>query len=461
MRHGGTTVRGWAAAPLRLRVTIAFTGSMAVVLAALAGFLHVRLAAELLRGTDLELRYRAGVIVAALARPGPVPVDAGRAVIDPDEAFAQVLDAGGRVRDASTSVRGAALLSTPQLRDLRFPTFLTRRVPGVDDPARLLAVPVAVRGRAAVVVVGANLGDRQEALDRLRLLLLLGMPAALALASVAGWLVAGAALRPVERLRNEAAAISLGAREQRLTVPPTGDELARLAGTLNELLGRQQQALAREQRFVDDASHELRTPLAVLQAELDLALARPRGRDELAAAVRVAAVQTHRLVRLAEVLLVLARSRPGGLPLQRSAVPLRRLLQESAAGYRARAEAAGSPITVRAPDQQVRADPVRLRQAVDNLLDNALRYGAGSPVVLTAEVGDGEVAITVADGGPGWPASVRERVFEPFVRGAQEPVPGAGLGLAVVRAVAEAHGGRVRAGTGPAGGASVDLVLPT
>jgi signal transduction histidine kinase len=435
---------------------------MAAVLAALALFLHVRLAAELLRGTDLELRYRAGVVGAALGRPGPVPVDAGRAVIDPDEAFAQVLDVDGRILDASASVRGAPLLPERELRRVGSGMFVTRRVPGVDDPARLLAVPVATRAGTAVVVVGANLGDRQEALDRLRLLLLLGMPAALVLASWAGWLVAGAGLRPVERLRHEAAAISRGAADQRLTVPATGDELARLAGTLNELLGSQQQALAREQRFVDEASHELRTPLAVLQAELELAAARPRGRDELAAALEVAALQTHRLVRLAEVLLVLARSRPGGLALQRDSVPLRALLQDGADGFRDRAQAAGSAITVRASDDEVRVDRVRVRQAVDNLLDNALTHAAGSPVLLTGDLRNGLVAITVADAGPGWPASVRDRAFEPFVRGASpEPARGAGLGLAVVRAVAEAHGGRVHAGTGPAGGATVELVLPT
>lgn len=450
-------------APLRLRLTLAFALSMAAVLAGLGGFLHVRLGAELLRGIDLELRSRAGVITTALAEPGAPPVDAGRNVIDPDEAFAQVLDPAGRILAASESVRAQALLPAAQVRQLSAPVFSTRRVLGVDDPARLLAVPVTTGGRPVVVVVGANLGDRHEALGRLLLLLAAGIPAALLLASVAGWLVAGAALRPVEQLRREAAAISRSGPDRRLTVPATGDELARLAGTLNLLLGRQQEALEREQRFVDEASHELRTPLAILKAELDLALSRPRSHAELTAAVGAATKETDQLVALAEELLVLARSRPGHLPLRRESVSLRRFLEDGAAPFRSQAAALPARITVDAPDEPVLVDPMRLRQAVHNLLDNALRYGGGTPVVVTGERRDGAVAITVTDGGPGFPAPVLERAFEPFTRasanGSGSPEHGAGLGLAIVRAVAEAHGGTAEAANPTTGGARVALVI--
>lgn len=450
-------------APLRLRLTLAFALSMAAVLAGLGGFLHVRLGAELLRGIDLELRSRAGVITTALAEPGAPPVDAGRNVIDPDEAFAQVLDPAGRILDASASVRVQPLLPAARVRQLSAPAFSTRRVLGVDDPARLLAVPVTARGRTVVVVVGANLGDRHEALGRLLLLLATGIPAALLLASGAGWLVAGAALRPVEQLRREAAAISRSGPDRRLTVPTTGDELARLADTLNLLLGRQQEALEREQRFVDEASHELRTPLAVLKAELELAVSRPRSHAELTAAVAAATKETDRLVALAEELLVLARSRPGRLPLRRESVSLRRFLEDGAAPFRSRAAALSARITVEAPDEPVLVDPMRLRQAVHNLLDNALRYGEATPVVVTGEHRDGAVAITVADGGPGFPAPVLERAFEPFTRatanGSGSPEHGVGLGLAIVRAVAEAHGGTAEATNPTTGGARVALVI--
>src|SRR5262249_40886297 len=159
----------------------------------------LRLGSELLRGIDLELRSRAGSIAGALNEPGRPSIDNSGRVIDPDESFAQVVSPTGIVLDSSQSVRSHPLLPPGMLRDVTGPTFLTRHVPGVQDPARLLAVPESAHGRPVVVVVGANLGDRNEALNRLQLLLVLGMPTALLLASVVGWLVAGAALRPVEQ----------------------------------------------------------------------------------------------------------------------------------------------------------------------------------------------------------------------------------------------------------------------
>jgi signal transduction histidine kinase len=300
-----------------------------------------------------------------------------------------------------------------------------------------------------VVVVGTNLGDRNEALRRLQWLLVVGGLTALLLSSAAGWVVAGAALRPVERIRQDAAQLSAADPAGRLTVPATGDELARLAETLNDLLRRQQEAMEHERRFVDEASHELRTPLAVVKAELDLALSRPRSRAELLDTVQRAAAGTDQLAKLAEDLLVLARSRPGAAELVVTAVPLRMLLED----------AAGPGVEVQAPDLTVRVDSIRLRQAVRNLIDNAVRYSAG-PVQFSAMVSAGQLWIEVTDTGPGLPTSLGDRAFEPFVRGPDVVGPGSGLGLAIVKAVAEAHGGRVEAVNAPGGGAAVSLVVP-
>jgi signal transduction histidine kinase len=398
--------------PLRLRLTLAFAGGMAVVLAGLGGFVYLRLGVELLRGIDLELRSRADVVTTALGRPGPLPLDGRQGLLDPDEAFAQILTPGGRVVATTAAVAKAPMLPPGVLRSVDRPTFLSRPVPGVDDPARVLAVPTRAAGGPVVVAVGATLGDRHEALDRLLLLLALGGPAALALSSAAGWLLAGAALRPVE------------------------------------------QALEREHRFVDDASHELRTPLAILKAELDLAVARPRSRDELEGTVRAAAAETDRIVRLAEDLLVLARMRKGRLPLRRD------LLEQAAAPFRPRAAAAGRRIEVAASGEPVRVDPARVRQALHNLLDNALRHGGGPVTVRAARWRDG-VRVEVADRGPGFPEALLARAFEPFTRGplAAQEEPGAGLGLAIVAAIASAHGGAATAANRDGGGARVELLL--
>jgi two-component system OmpR family sensor kinase len=436
--------------PLRLRVSLAFAVSVAAVLAGLGVFVYLRLGAELQHEVDLDLRSRAGLITAAAADRGVVTLDAHGSLIDQDEAFAQVLTADGTIVEASSAVRRSPMVPRRIVAHITAPTFVTRRVEGVGDPARLLATPMRSDGHPLVVVVGANLGDRDEALHRLLLLLALGLPAAVLLASGIGWLVAGTGLRPVEQLRREAAAASATASGATVTVPPTGDELARLARTLNDLLQRQRDALDAEHRFLDEASHDLRTPLAVLKAELDLAVARPRSRGELEQTVRAAARETDQLVRLAEDLLVLARSRHGPLTLRREPVPLRQFCAECVAPF----ETGGQPIAVTADDVVVAVDPLRLRQAVRNLLDNAVRHGGGRDVSLIARArADGAAVLTVTDAGSGLPSSSSGRLRRPSA-------PADGLGLAIVAAVAEAHGGAVEAGRSASGGASVTIVLP-
>ena len=445
-----TAMRSPASLPLRLRVTLAFALSVALVLAGLGVFLYFRLGAELRHGVDLELRSRSGVITAALRDRGPVPIDASRSVIDPDESFAQVLDARGSIVDSSSAVRHAPMLRADVVAGVTRPMFRTGHVPGIGDPARLLAVPARAGGRDYVVVVGANLGDTDDALHRLLLLLLLGIPGAVLLASGVGWLVAGAALRPVERMRRDAAVASTARAGASLAVPPTRDELARLATTLNELLARERAALDAEHRFLDEASHDLRTPLAVLKAELDLALARPRDREELETTLRTAARATDRLVRLAEDLLVLARGRRGPLVLHVEPTALRTFCDDCAAPF----QTAGEPITVTAPDEVVHFDPVRMRQAVRNLLDNAVRHGHGRGVALHANLKThGPLVFTVSDDGPGMPADGVGRVELPRDGGN-------GLGLSIVAAVAAAHGGYAEARARRGGGTEVVIVVP-
>jgi two-component system OmpR family sensor kinase len=439
--------------PLRTRLTLAFTAGMAVVLAALGAFLYVRVGHDLTNAIDMDLRSRAEVVAGAIGRSQPGAVVRSRGtLIDPDEAFAQVLDGSGRIVDSSSAVAEAPVLDGAAVRSVAGPTFFTTHVKGVDDPVRLLAVPHG----GEYVVVGATLGDRNEAMGRIALALAVAGPVALGAVAWAGWALAGAALRPVERMRREAAAISLSEPDRRLAVPPTGDELARLATTLNDMLDRLQEAVGRKQRFLDEASHELRTPLGVLRMELDLALVRARAPEELEAALRNASAETDRLVRLAEDLLVLSRTSAGALPLHRREISLEELLHRAADGSRARASAAGIDLRTETDDNLVAVvDPERLRQAIDDLLDNSLRRTeAGGSVCLSASRAEGHIHVAVRDTGPGFPPEVLEREPRDHVDG------GEGLGLAIVGAIAHAHGGTLRLENPDGGGALATMELP-
>jgi len=313
-----------------------------------------------------------------------------------------------------------------------------------------------------LLVVGTSLDDQHEALGRLAALLLLGGPAALILVVTVVWLIVGAALRPVESMRAEAAAISASEPGRRLPVASTGDELARLGDTLNEMLARLEEAIERERRFVDDASHELRTPLANLKAELDLALRRARTTEELEAALRSASEETDRLVRLAEDLLVLARAKGARLPVRREDLDAGELVRDIVGTFAGRASERGVSLEHHEQDGlRASMDPLRIRQAVGNLVDNALRHTPRSGRVLVdlARL-DGDLAITVADTGAGFSPAFVPRAFEPFSRddaARTRTDGGAGLGLAIVRAIAEAHGGSVEVRNGAEGGAEVVL----
>jgi two-component system, OmpR family, sensor kinase len=233
---------------------------------------------------------------------------------------------------------------------------------------------------------------------------------------------------------------------------------------LNEMLGRLEAALGRERRLVSDASHELRTPLTTLRAELELALRGERDAAELRAAIGSAHEEAQRMSALADDLLVLARADQGRLPLRPEPCVADDLLAAAARRAEAAFAQAGRPVAVRVGSTDaplVLADPGRVAQALDNLIANSLHYGDG-PVDLTVERAEATVELHVLDRGAGFGDEFLAHAFERFRRdagGADDP-PGAGLGLAIVEAIARAHGGAVAARNRPDGGADVWLTLP-
>jgi two-component system, OmpR family, sensor kinase len=432
---------------------------MAAVLAATGVFVYLQFRSDLNATIDEGLRSRADELAAEVRQ---AVVEGDRRLVGKAEGFAEVLSADGTVLDSTDSVGAEALLTPAQVRRaLRGPLVINgAREPETGESARLLAMPASSRGEARVAVVGASIADKEDSLGDLLQLLLIGEPVALLLASVAAYWVAAAALRPVEAMRARASSISAAGPDERLPVPPTGDEIARLGETLNEMLARLGEAIEHERAFVADASHELRTPLAILGAELELAQAEGRTPDELRAALASAAEETDRLTQLAEDLLTIAQTEKGELPLRLAPVTVDDVLEAVQRRFARRAAEEGREIVVDGGGIELLADRLRLDQAIGSVVDNALRYGAGTIAIAAARHGDA-VEIAVRDEGPGFPDQFLDRAFERFSRpSASRSDGGSGLGLAIVRTVARAHGGEAGAANLPGGGAEVVLTLP-
>jgi signal transduction histidine kinase len=438
--------------PIRLRVTLAFAVAMAIVLAATGLFLYVRLGSALDRTIDQSLQARA-TDVGALVRQGDSLGQEG-------EGITQVLDPGGAVLAATPGLEQPLLSGSEISRAKRESITIERPIPNSDEAARLLAAPVDTQRGRRIVVVGTSLEQRGDALENLSVALLIGGPLALLLASLAGYGLAAAALRPVESMRREAEAVSAAEPGRRLPLPPAQDEISRLGETLNVMLARLESALARERRFVSDASHELRTPLSALRTELELALRRERSREELEAALRSAAEETDRLSQLAEDLLVLARADGGKLPVRLERLSALDVLEGVRERYARRAANVERPLELRVEDGlSVSVDRLRVEQALGNLVENALRHGGGS-ILLEARSVDGRVELHVQDEGGGFAPDFIGDAFEPFSRGDPgRSSHGAGLGLAIVDVIARAHGGTAHAAN-VNGGADVWLELP-
>lgn len=443
---------------IRTKLTAVSLVSLAIVLAATGIFVQFRFGRDLQRITDDGLRSRADTLLAGIGGSNfAFAGDSG--VADSDSSFAQVFGPDGELLDSSEVLGSRALLSAATLSNLTHPTFFESTV-ALDDETtsvRLLAVP---SGEGPIVVVGASQEEAHEASERLIVLLWVGGLAALLLATGISWLLSGAALRPVERMRSDAEALS-GSAGLRLAQPGTGDEIDRLALTLNRMLARVEGALERERRFTADASHELRTPLAILKTELELALRRARSVEELRAALTSAYEESERLNALAEDLLTQGGS--AGAP---------NLVELSLASVLANVADALAPlgapndvtVSVSAGNETVWADPSRLLRALSNLVDNAIRHSPpGGVVELSGSMTPEGCVIEVADRGAGFPPGFIERAFEPFARSDTargREGGGVGLGLAITKALIESHGGSVMASNRPGGGALLRATLP-
>ena len=451
--------------PLRVRLGLLFALATAALVGAVALVFLLQLRSSLDATLDTSLQSRAAALADQYALGGPEALR-----LNQDEEPIQVLTADGAIVASSPEVAGAPVLDAAARVEV-----LTRQSAGSaplrftldedDDSTRYLAT-VLPGDSGELLVVGTGTDIAETADDRVEQgFLVLGPPTVLA-AGLGAWWLAGAALRPVERMRRQTAELGEHDDGTHLAVPATRDEIAALAQTMNGLLDRLRGALEHERGFVADAGHELRTPLATLRAELELAGRPGRSAEDLRLAVTSASQETERLIRLAEDLLLLARAEGDHPFLRTMPVDVTTVVAASARGASARSGGRDIDVVVEGPDHlELTADPDRLRQAVDNLLANAVHHSPEHGLVLvTLSSGpEGPARIEVTDQGPGFPPEFLPHAFERFRRADTARARadgGSGLGLAIVETIVRAHHGRVRAANREGGGATVTLELP-
>lgn len=447
LAHWSVRTRSTVAAALV--VTLGVAVASAAMLLVLYQTLH--------GSTQAAAQTRAGQLVDQLRTDGPTDMDPGLLGTDGQIGVIQVLDDRGEVVLASAGAPRTPVVS------VAVPPGESVSVGRVQLPAERGDYWVSARGAntpagPVTVLVGGDREPVESIVSTVGLLLAMSGPLLVALVAWATYVLVGRALRPVERMRARVAAISTEQLDERVPVPPTGDEIAHLARTMNAMLSRLESGHTAQRRFISDASHELRSPLAAISAALDLAHHRPEMLD--AALVDESLIpETRRMRDLVEDLLLLARADERQLSMRASHVDLDDIVT---------AETARLQTDPRLEVQswigpaRVRGDTGQITRMVRNLVDNAARH-AHRLVELHCERTGGLAVIRVADDGPGIPADQRQRVFERFVRldeARARDGGGSGLGLAIVAEIVAAHYGTVRIGDRPGGGTCVTVTLP-
>lgn len=443
-------------ASIRSRLVAVFAVGSSVLLVLACGSLYIAFNSQLNAAIDQSLRDRAADITLDLKE--------GNVQIRPGEPFAALVEPTGQVIEATiVGLRRNPVLTPKELSRVRKGEviFNRRNVTGLGGRGRVLARPETTNtGRNLIVVVGESLDAVNRAPQRLGALLGFVSPVLIGVVAWCGWVLVGAVLRPVRRLTEEAAAISLRQGGERLRQPPGDDEIALLGRTLNDMLGRIEASLAHERAFVDDASHELRTPISILRGELELAVQQPQDGEETERALHSALQEAERLGYLTENLLVLARADRGRLEPGAQRVDLRAAAEEV---VRRHSLLRDVDIAVTGGDVVAAADPVALDRVIDNLVANARRHARTR---VRVDIGrDGERArLVVVDDGPGFPPEFLPVAFDRFSRAdatRDRYHGGTGLGLAIVGTLVNAQGGWVQAGNDAnTGGGRVTVTLP-
>jgi signal transduction histidine kinase len=440
---------GWLNS-VKTRTSLSAVVVVAIALLIGAATLVFVVRSSLQDGAETAGEHRARDLAAQIKLAGPPKLRlGGKDDTEPEDVVWQIFDEDDVVVSASQ-----ALLEPLPDKDDEIVV-----LPGEDDRYLIETKKAKYKGDRYLVIVAVSLDDVDDATEALRAPLAIGLPLLLAVVWITTWLVASRALNPVERIRKEVELITGTSLDRRVFEPLSGDEIERLARTMNQMLTRLQESRDRQQQFVSDASHELRSPLASLRQAAEVVHAHPGAMQEGELAETVLA-ESVRMQQLVDQLLLLTRNGEGRAHVPRADVDVDDLVLTEAR----RVARTGLVVdTTGVAAGRVHGDAIALGQVVRNLVDNAARHARERLRVSVVE-DTNEVTLLVEDDGPGIPESDRQRVFERFVRldeARARDVGGSGLGLAIVWEVIAGHGGSVRIDDSPLGGARFVVRIPT
>jgi heavy metal sensor kinase len=477
---------------IRGRLTLWYATALILSLAVFAIVLYVAQSSasyqDLDRRIQSEADLTAGILAESYRARGVLvePDTAGRPVLIPEIAavlevvpdFLVLTSRDGRLLFASPDARALTFAEFEQLTGLVARTAAggSGRVPGKHQIAPngptlhyvIRAIPQA-GGQFGALFAGADTRSAELGLQQLVSTIVVAFVIGLVPAVLVGRWLAGRALEPVDRMITEVREITDGRTlHRRLAVPMVKDELGRLADTLNQMMARLESSFAALRRFTADASHELKTPLTVVRAGVERAITRPDVPQETLAALEETLQEVNRMTELLDSLLTLARADEGRAELHREPVDLRAIVNDAGETGELLADHAGVAIEIRTPAEPIvlAVDRSRVRQLVLNLIENAVKYTPrGGNVSVHLDGTDGKVLLTVADSGIGIAPGDLPHIFDRFWRADSARTrtgarPGAGLGLAISKWIAEAHGGAIEVQSRPGRGTTFTVTFP-
>jgi heavy metal sensor kinase len=460
---------------IRFTLTLWYSVTLAIILVLFCSFLYLTIRKGLYQEVDQEILTIAEALASPTLEPfrnsAPLVFDQVLEDFLGSKAagkYVQLFDNAGRLTSRSKNLQEVRL---PLSRDALQEASHGRVSYGVSQvaekyPIRTVILPVFTDGRLDTVVrVGASLKGATITLDKIRLIIVILVPASLILLSYGGWFLAGRALKPVDLITRSARKISAENMSQRLEVVNPRDEIGRLATTFNDTLSRLENSFNRARQFSTDVSHELRTPLTILYGGTEVGLKWAKEPEEFREIFRSNLEEIRRMTEIIEYLLEQSRAEEGILSLHLEELDLRDVLLDLVQHLRLLAADKGVSLSFEGErPARVRGDRLRLRQMFLNLLDNALKYTPSDGAIrVQLDCDAREVRVAVIDTGPGIPAEHLPYLFDRFYRvdrARNREHGGSGLGLALVRSFAEAHGGKVDVMSEVGGGSVFTVHLP-